>query len=264
MNKLLTSVGLAIGLATATLIAGCNLYFDDKHHSSGDDSPGGSVGSGGQPPGYACTSDKQCAAGCFCAEGTCEEGGFCGTDADCGDGFHCDTSRASCVPDGSCKQDSDCDQGSICDSATGGCTATCKCLTDAEAVAQGAGFCDEARETCMPGSDPDGTCQGAVTCATAAPRCGEHQVPTVANGCYTGACSDITACAGAPTCELIQHQDDCAARTADCGVVSIGHDCTKPDGSACSVGDTDCTCASFTYGSCETKGPGAGPSVIYQ
>ncbi len=125
------------------------------------------------------------------------------------------------------------------------------------------GYCDEARETCEPGSDPEGTCSGAVTCATAAPKCGEHQVPTVANGCYTGACSDIAACGATPSCELIQHQDDCSSRTADCSVVSIGHGCTKPDGSSCSVNDTNCTCSSFTYGSCETKGS-AGPTVIYQ
>ena len=62
MNKLLTSVGLAIGIASASLLAGCNLYFGNSHNH-GDDSPGvstpgnpgGGVGSGVPGgPGRAC------------------------------------------------------------------------------------------------------------------------------------------------------------------------------------------------------------------
>jgi hypothetical protein len=262
MNKLLSTVGLALGIATASLLAGCQLYFGD--HSDGGGTSGGSASGSngsGQPPGEACKNDTQCAAGCFCADGTCTEGGFCGTDKDCGDGFHCDSTRASCIPNGSCKSDDQCDAGSVCNASNGSCTTTCKCVTDSDAVKQGAGFCDEARETCGQGTDPEGGCTGTSTCAVATPRCAEGQVAVIKDGCYTGACSAITACGATPTCELIQHQDDCQART-DCGSVSDGHDCTEPDGSVCKTGDTNCSCKSFTFQSCETKAAGAAPNRI--
>jgi hypothetical protein len=264
MNKLLTSVGLVIGIATASMLAGCNLYFGD-HHNSGDDNAsggGGSSSSSGSQPGFGCTSDANCAAGCFCADGTCTEGGFCGSDADCGDGFHCDTARSSCEPNtpptaGGCKVDTDCKTGSICDTSNGSCTATCTCTSDADAVKQGAGFCDETRMTCEPGTDPAGVCNGtlAKTCTQAAPLCAEGQVALTANGCYTGQCEAITACGATPTCSELQHADDCQNRATDCTTVSEGHGCTRPDGSACSTGDTNCTCTSFTFQSCEDKGP---------
>lgn len=100
MNKLLSSVGLAIAVATVSLVTGCQLYFNDNHdHQSGGGSAGGgSAGSGASQPGFSCTTDVNCAAGCFCSDGTCTEAGFCSTDKDCGDGFVCDTTRSSCKP----------------------------------------------------------------------------------------------------------------------------------------------------------------------
>lgn len=252
MNKLLTSVGLAIGIATASLLAGCQLYFGD--HNNDDRG----IPDPGNPPGFACAGNADCAAGCFCsAKNQCEEGGFCGSDADCGSGLHCDTGRSSCVPAPACTANEQCDPGSMCANDGTGCVKTCSCTNDADAVRQGAGWCDEARGTCMPGTDPAGACLGAITCTTGGPKCAEGEVPLVKDGCYTGACRAITACEAAPVCKSLQHEDDCLARTSDCSTVYNGHGCTKPDGSACRVGDTNCTCTSFTFSACEDKGPSA-------
>jgi hypothetical protein len=261
MNKLLTSVGLAIGIATASMLAGCQLYFGDHHGGNGDDvasPPSGGSGNPGNPPGFECSSDAACAAGCFCAEdGTCTEGGFCKSNADCGTGFECDVTRTSCIPSPACTANEQCQPGSMCDTSGKGCVQTCKCTNDAEAIAQGAGWCDEARATCMPGTDPAGACTGALTCTTAGPKCAEGEVPLLANGCYTGACRAITACEAAPVCKAIQHENDCITRNTDCTTVYNGHGCTKPDGTACRAGDANCTCTSFTYAACEDKGPNA-------
>lgn len=291
MNKLLTTVGLAIGIASASLLAGCNLYFGNSHdhandsssspgdssgsNASGSSAPGTTTGSQGSAtpggPGFECKDNTQCSAGCFCADGTCTEAGFCGSDKDCGEGFHCDTARSSCEPNPlpakGCQVNTDCAQGSVCDATSGACTATCTCTTDADAVKQGAGFCDESRNTCMTGTDPNGSCGGTVaqTCTAAVPSCGEGQVATISNGCYSGQCEAITACSATPACSSLQHQDDCSARAADCTTVSEGHNCTKPDGSACSAGDTNCQCQSFTYQSCEAKGAsGSATRIIFQ
>jgi hypothetical protein len=103
LKNLLIAVGLLLGL-TAT---GCNLYFEDQSSAPSQPPGGGGGGSGGSggvgqplPPGYDCSSDAQCAAGCYCGDGTCVEGGFCTTDRDCGDGLTCDEGRNSCDPQG--------------------------------------------------------------------------------------------------------------------------------------------------------------------
>ena len=252
MNKLLTSVGLAIGIATASMLAGCQLYFGDHRGGDGDDV--GVISPPGRPPGFACADDGQCAAGCYCgAEGTCSEGGFCGSDADCGNGFLCDTDRSSCIPAPACTTNEQCDPGSTCDASGKGCVPSCKCTNDKEAIAQGAGWCDEARNTCMPGTDPAGACTGDLTCTTGAPKCAEGEVPLIAAGCYTGACRAIAACEAAPTCKALSHENDCISRNADCSTVYNGHGCTTPDGSACHTGDANCTCTSFTFASCDNK-----------
>ena len=258
MNKLLTSVGLAIALASASLVTGCQLYFGDRD----EDGPRGpSTGGGPRPPGYACDTDAQCAAGCFCsADGTCDEAGFCKVDADCGTGFICDAARSSCKPAPSCATDGDCTAGSVCDPAAAACVNTCKCLNDSEAIEQGAGWCDETRGTCMTGVDPAGACLGAVTCAVGAPKCAEGEVALVKDGCYTGQCRAIAACEGAPVCGSLQHEDDCTARTADCGAIYIGRNCT---GSTCGTGDpSDCRCESYPYSACEAKTPASPRTLI--
>jgi len=227
MTKLVSSLGLAITVATVTLLAGCDLYFKDHSGSGGG-------GGGGNPPGYACGngsgSDSQCAAGCYCANGTCTEGGFCTTDADCRPGFHCDTVRSSSVP------------------------TPCSCNSDADAIKQGFDWCDEATHTCNTGSDPAGACTGTVTCTNAAPNCAEHQVPLIKDGYYTGSCRDISACEGNAACGSLQHEDDCLGRATDCSASYNGINCHKPDGTACHSGDTNCTCQSYVFAKCVVKG----------
>jgi hypothetical protein len=241
MTKLLSSVGLALALAMASVLAGCQLYFG----SNDDDSRGGR---GGNPPGSACVNNSDCAAGCFCEDGTCAEAGFCGSDADCGAGFRCDTARSSCIPNPACTSNEACGNGSICDN--GGCVATCACANDAEAVQQGAGWCDVARNTCMKGTNPVGACTGAVTCTTAAPVCPEGEVPGRKDGCFTGTCRAIDGCEAAPECKVLQHELDCRARSADCREITIGQDCHRPDGSNCNSGDTDCVCRINNFYGC--------------
>src|SRR6188508_3224659 len=148
MTKLVQSLGLVI-MAAFTL-AGCELYFDEDGDRDGN----------AQPPGFSCTDDADCAAGCYCGEdGTCQEAGFCGDNEQCPEGFHCDD-RSSCVPDG-CDDNNPCPSGQVCEN--GSCVATCVCSSDQEAQDQGFGFCDEATSTCFPGEDPAGSCAGEVT-----------------------------------------------------------------------------------------------------
>ncbi|HEY1553794.1 MAG TPA: hypothetical protein VGF94_03115 [Kofleriaceae bacterium] len=277
MNKLLHSLGLVVAIATVGTLAGCDLYFghdnggnwsycgsDGQYQCNGSDcswvgptctDPGsgsggpGSMGSGsgsGSGSGYECTSNTDCAAGCYCANGTCEEGGFCTTNGDCGPGYICDTTRSSCEP--GCGADSDCPSGQYCDSGTSQCTASCTCSSDADAVAQGFGWCDAG--TCAPGADPNGSCAGTVSCGTAQPTCPSGEVPTILNGCWTGNCEAIGSCDTAPSCAVINDEADCTART-DCQPVYTGIDCTDSSGKTCTSGDTGCTCATFQYNSCQ-------------
>ncbi len=277
MNKLLKSLSLFVAIAALSALAGCDLYFGNNNSSdnwtycgsdgfyqcTGDNctwvSPTCPAGSGSGSStdggtGYGCTSNNDCSAGCYCSGGTCTEGGFCTSNSDCGPGFFCDTNRSSCEP--GCTADSDCSQGQVCDTSTSTCTMTCSCTTDADAVNQGYGYCDETRMTCEPGIDPNGSCAGDITCNTAAPTCPSGQVPLIYNGCYTGSCEAIAACSTPPSCSAINDATDCEARQ-DCSEVDTGIDCTKPDGTACHAGDTNCTCASYVFNSCADKAVGA-------
>lgn len=256
MNKLLSSLGVAIAVATVSLLAGCQLYFGSSGSSGGGGAGGGPNGGGGggsdgNPPGFKCTMDTDCAAGCFCANGVCSEGGFCATDKDCGGGFHCDTGRSSCIPNPQCTADAQCKPGAMCDIKSGACTATCACASDAEAIKAGFGWCDETRNTCMTGTDPAGMCLAPITCTGPAPTCPDNQVPLVKDGCFTGKCRAITACEGAPVCAALQHQDDCDARNADCASTFTGHNC---HGTTCGVSDADCVCESYSFAACDVKG----------
>ena len=121
-----TLLGL-VGIAMLAGVAGCDLYFgpDDPYTYTYCDETGcyecddyGCWGSGG---GWAdCTTNNQCAAGCYCDAytSTCAEAGFCSSDADCLSGFVCD-SRSSCVPPETvttgCTSDAECGYGNYCD-----------------------------------------------------------------------------------------------------------------------------------------------------
>jgi hypothetical protein len=108
----------------------------------------------------------------------------------------------------------------------------------------------------MAGTDPAGTCLGAVSCTTPPPPCAVGQVALVKDGCFTGSCRAIAACEGAPVCKQLQHQEDCTTRAADCVILTTGHNCTRQDGTACQPGDTEpvCHCQSYTYAGCDAKG----------
>jgi hypothetical protein len=250
MKKLLKSLPLLVATCVLGTLAGCDLYFGD-HNDGGGDSwnycgsdgyyqcqgndctwvsatcPPDSTGSGGSGngSGYECTSNTDCAAGCYCTtNNVCEEGGFCTTDADCGSGYHCDTSRSSCEPN-----------------------TTTTCSSDADCTGTGQ-FCDPTSGACQQGS-----CGGTITCNTAAPVCASGSVPTIYNGCYTGDCLAVASCDVAPTCAAINDETDCLNRTNDCTAVYTGIDCTTADGTACTSGDTGCTCASFQFDHCSDK-----------
>jgi hypothetical protein len=241
MTKL-HSVGLAIAIAMASVLAGCNLYFGSSDSSSGPN--------GDRPPGSACSNDKQCAAGCFCANGTCSEGGFCGVDKDCGAGFHCDMARSSCIPNPACTANEACAQGSTCEN--GGCVATCTCASDADAVKQGAGWCDLTRSTCMQGTNPAGACTGAISCTSSPPKCADGEVAGRKDGCFTGTCRSIASCEAAPECRALG-EADCKVRSTDCSVQTIGRDCHRPDGTDCQSGDTNCTCMQNVFNFCDDR-----------
>jgi hypothetical protein len=265
------SLGLLVALTT-TVLSGCALYFGEDHPSDtwtycGSDGyykcdgencawvsatcPDQGTGSA-QPPGsFECQSSADCAAGCYCANGTCEEAGFCTTDADCGNGYTCNEDRSSCEP--GCTSDAECDAGSVCTNGT--CTTTCACATDADATAQGFGYCDEARGTCMTGTDPAGTCAGEVTCNQVAPTCPAGQVPLIGtDGCWTGSCQAVSACSAAPSCSHISDEPTCLGQSG-CAETVNGINCKKPDGTACMAGSSNCTCDSYIFAGCRSATP---------
>lgn len=254
--------------AIAFSLTGCELYFGGHDGNSGGDdrwtycaNDGYYVCAGNDcewagprcpdDPNYTCETSADCAAGCYCANGVCEEAGFCSTDSQCPEGYHCDETRSSCEPN-SCATSADCDAGQYCDPATSGCTASCACTTDADAQSQGWGYCDETRGTCEP-PNPAGSCGGAVTCNQFPPTCGDGQVAQIADGCYTGSCIAITGCDVTPACGSLQHEGDCLARTTDCTSVYTGINCTNSSGTTCTAGSTGCTCETFQYASCRNR-----------
>ncbi|MEO6776459.1 MAG: Dickkopf N-terminal cysteine-rich domain-containing protein [Kofleriaceae bacterium] len=286
MNKLLRSISLLVTAGALTSLAGCELYFGDHGNNNNNDTwnycgsdglyqcqgdscewvsstcpsgmgSGSSTGSG-NGSGYECTSNTDCAAGCYCADGTCNEGGFCSTDADCGSGYHCDTQRSSCEPNtppaNTCDYDNQCATGQYC-APDHTCQATCTCTNDTEAQQQGYGWCDETRGTCLPGQDPNGSCGSAITCTTAMPTCPSGQIALSIDGCWTGQCRAIDSCDVPATCQRINDENDCLNRTADCSPTYTGLNCTKSDGTACTSGDSGCTCQSFVFATCTSRTP---------
>jgi hypothetical protein len=274
------SIGFAIAIAASTALAGCDLYFgnsgnggdgdrwnycgSDGYYSCHGDNcewvgatcPADGGSGSGAPTGSECKASTDCASGCFCDNGTCEEGGFCTMDSDCGDGYSCDVARSSCEPNPTtgCTVNTDCAKGQDCENGT--CTATCICENDAAAVQAGYDYCDETRLTCEKGSDPVGDCASTLTCNTTPPLCAEHQVPGIFAGCYTGVCRDISTCEAPAACSAITHEDDCLDRNADCTSVYTGNNCTTSTGAACQSGDSGCTCESFTFNTCTAHSTG--------
>jgi hypothetical protein len=267
------TLGLLVAVTT-TVLSGCALYFaddsdetwtycgSDGYYQCEDENcqwvsstcpdQGWGSGSGGQGGGFSCTSSADCAAGCYCANGICEEAGFCTQDSDCGNGYVCNEERSSCEPGGgtSCDYDYECAQGEYC-SWEHECVATCTCTDDEGAVSQGWGWCDESRNTCLPGQDPAGTCAGdpVTTCTAGMPSCPLGQVPTLIDGCWTGQCRDYAQCDVNPSCSHINNEAQCLGQSG-CSTTVNGINCKKPDGTACQAGDTGCTCDSYVFASC--------------
>jgi hypothetical protein len=195
-----------------------------------------------------CTADAQCAAGSYCdvTTGACVPTTTCGANGTCPAGTACD-SRGTCVPV-ECTSDANCGTGCYCDTTTGQCIETGYCSTDADCAT--GSYCDETRQTCVPGIDPNkGSCAGAVTCTTAAPACGPDSVPLIKDGCYTGECQAIASCDVPPVCTAINTESSCLGRT-DCDALYTGLNCKKPDGTACTASDTNCTCERFVFDKC--------------
>jgi len=110
----------------------------------------------GTGPGWSCETSNDCAPGCYCASGVCEEGGFCNANTDCPNGFVCDD-RNSCVPDGTntgCASNDECNWGQYCDPTLQQCIDSPTCTSNTD--------CDPGFEC-----DPRGTCVTSA-CETSA------------------------------------------------------------------------------------------------
>ena len=178
-------------LGLITLIgctAGCDFWGKEKtrYYTYCDGTgcytcdPSGCSPTGGRVGG-ACTTQQQCAEGCYCEgkSGTCVEGGYCQKDEDCQGGFDCNTARHSCqptasdagvrLPDGgvqgvdagrpaTCAVDGDCDGGAVC--VAGVCKPTGPCTVDGDCARIGAGLvCDTGKGVCAsPPAGPACTC----------------------------------------------------------------------------------------------------------
>ncbi|MEZ4399634.1 MAG: hypothetical protein R3B06_06430 [Kofleriaceae bacterium] len=283
MKKLLACLGLAMAISAT----GCTLYFGEQN--DGPDCPAGTyaaynewgelVCAPGGGPGLYCSSDLQCASGCYCdeASGLCEEGGFCAVDADCGFGMSCDCSN-SCVPAGTetrtcgstcfdtgcpvgttcaadgtcipdvpgCTSDAECAAGCYC--SGGQCEETSVCSTDADCPSNE--HCDTTRSTCVPGAPAGPTCNGTLTCNLGAPTCPAGQVPLIQDGCYTGACTPLANCTGVPACGVLNTEQMCLDRV-DCSPIYAGQNCTNPSGASCTMGSSNCTCETFSFDHCQ-------------
>lgn len=286
MKKLLACLGLVMAVA----LSGCTLYFGEENNDNdcppgsyeGEDEWGYETCIAGGGDGYYCTTDNQCASGCYCEEsdGICQEAGYCAADSDCGYGFECDCSN-SCVPTGtesrscgtscfetgcpvgtvcsadgscvpqlpSCTDDTQCAAGCFC--LNGQCEESAVCTSDSDCPADQ--HCDTDRQTCVPGApipDPVPSCGGAITCSFGAPTCPAGQVPLILEGCWTGTCTAFATCDVNPTCAVINTESQCLGR-ADCGAVYSGQNCTNPStGASCTMGQSGCTCETFTFDHC--------------
>ncbi len=232
----------------STALAGCHLYFgddDDDSYSYCDDSgcyqcdDWGCTPGGGEP-GWTCTSNYDCAAGCFCStDGYCEEAGFCTTDSDCISGFECDD-RSSCVPEGSgdtCTADADCPTASFCDEASGHCVGSWGCTDDASC---GMGFeCDD-RNTCVPQvCTDDSMCQEGCYCDEVAGECIE-----------TATCDALGNCPGDLVCDSDRNTCVPADEVGPTCQSEVSCDVVAP---VCPVGSTPAIEAHCYTGACMLK-----------
>lgn len=165
----------------------------------------------GQEPNFGCTIDFFAA----CHNETGEDPTGCYGDQDCGEGFSCNAAEV-CLPPPS---DGDCDPSS------GGCGVPAVCY----------GYCV---------ADPvdPGECDGEVLCDVLPPLCEAGTTPGIADGCYTGACIDLSLCPKTE-CAEIAGESMCVARQ-DCDAFYVGVDC--------SCDANGCSCSSWDYDSCSS------------
>jgi hypothetical protein len=111
-----------------------------------------------------CSSDAECAAGCYCLNGNCEETSICTADNQCRAGETCDENRTTCEPiTGTCSTPADCNVA----------PPTCG-AGELAAVAHG---CDPGHclpEASCPDAPPAPTCEEIndwAQCIAAAPEC---------------------------------------------------------------------------------------------
>ena len=249
--------------ALSVAYASCQFYVEDDDVGDGysycDDNgcyycENGRCVPNESQPGWNCSTNFQCEAGCFCnSEGYCAEAGFCTYDVDCPPGFECDR-RYSCVPEGTsagCESDEVCPIGSYCDEEIGECVDSGAC--DEAGNCPDEQICDQVRNTCLPIDDAGLTCQSPVSCEEVAPICPAGSTPAIMKGCYTGTCMDKDNCPdGAPfACSDLNDDESACLENASCGAVYKGINCTSPRGDICTSGEAECTCESFAFDYCE-------------
>jgi hypothetical protein len=111
-----------------------------------------------------CSSDAECAAGCYCLNGNCEETSICTADNQCRAGETCDENRTTCEPiTGTCYTPA------VCNVAPPTCGAG-----ELAEVANGCytGLC--LPEASCPDAPPAPTCEEIndwAQCIAAAPEC---------------------------------------------------------------------------------------------
>jgi Cys-rich repeat protein len=266
MKKLLACMGLMLALSAT----GCTLYFgddgDDSNYYSYCDATGcwtcdsntGACWSDGG--GTGCSTDYDCAAGCYCDQGsgTCVETGFCSADdpaSQCPDGYTCDD-RGSCVPsDQNYCWNTGCPDGEYCDQWSGACTPSTTCGTDADC---GAGWWCNAG-TCNPlGCTDDTQCAAGCYCDPSTGGCIETGYCSTDADCPSGETCDEarSTCVPSddpppppppPACDTLTDEASCLARS-DCHEILGGVNCTPQ----CSIDPTDpaCSCESYYFAAC--------------
>ena len=218
------------------MLAGCELYFGSHdtttahlellrvrwllpvprrqlHVGLGRPAPSpASTGSGG----YECTSSTDCAAGCYCANGTCEEGGFCAHRRRLRRGLPLRRDRSSCEPDGRRLHgaDAECPTGQTCDARPAAARRRASCSTATpSAKAQGFGYCDELTQHLHERHGPGRYLRAATRRdlhhrRRRPARAGER--PAIdATAAATASARRLASCADAPVCEHINDETDC-------------------------------------------------------
>lgn len=218
-------------------------------------------------------------------EFTCDERATCvplDDDGDCdrldGDGDCCDEEDGDCGdppppppnPGDTCTSDEDCLGGCFCDPNTMTCVESGFCDADLDCIdiiyedgTTDEAECDAVRNTCVPSTTPEASCNETITCeGVARPTdCPPDRTPAIVDGCYVteGAMEDRcllrSDCEAPPlaSCDDISSENQCENRL-DCRIAYDGTDCTC-NGNACDCWDPgvdengnpyECTCAVWT------------------